>query len=184
MGRRRKAGQPLPEFFPPPEAVTDFQKYVAGNVAVEPSSIPGAGNGVYWKGADPLPARRVVALYAGRIVDDMTDDLDVTEYAFTLKNSTYVCARDPATANWTRYINDPWGTGKDANLYFTDKGTVVTARRIQPGEELFVDYGPGYRDARPDTFPKRKRVRKHAPVVIGDDGDDSETKPADTLAEQ
>lgn len=46
--------------------------------------------------------------------------------------------------HWTKYINDARGTGAENNLYIGKDASIHSTREIQPGEELFLDYGDNY----------------------------------------
>jgi hypothetical protein len=117
-----------------------FQQQVSANMRIQPSSVPNIGLGAFWGGSHPLPARRRIGVYAGRLLPKQPSDCT---YVFELSSRRYVCARSKRYSNWTRYINDPRPDLK-ANVCFTSDGRVSTLRRIQPGEELFVDYGDWY----------------------------------------
>lgn len=116
---------------------TKFQEAVALHMAVEPSPV--AGRGVFWRGPKALPARRRIGVYAGAVTAGNPAD---TTYTLNLGPRTHVDGR--RRGNWTRFINDPRGTGRAANVVFTPDGDVRTLRAIRRGEELLIEYGPRY----------------------------------------
>ena len=72
------------------------------------------------------------------------------QYVLQVSANRYVDGADPAKSSWHRYINSPYhrqdaaGKALRANVRFGRGGTMHTTRNIQPGEELLVNYGPGY----------------------------------------
>lgn len=135
-GRTNKPKRPAPE--------TALQTMVAAHIHIKPSSIPGAGQGAWWMGDAPLPAHRVVGMYKGALHKDMSTVPQDGRYALRLSGCRILCAADPADGNWTRWVNDPRGTGTPANLAFTAKGGLRTLAEVPPGQELFVEYGDAY----------------------------------------
>jgi len=125
-----------------------LQAKVAQTIAIRPSTIPGAGLGAF--ALEALPANRVIGLYRGEVIDAQEFDRrypheTLGEYVLQVSKRTYVDARDPATSNWTRYINDGHVQGRNlCNVRFTSRGGVRTKRFIHAGEELFISYGPHY----------------------------------------
>jgi hypothetical protein len=122
---------------------SEFQRAVMAGMTIKQSSVPNIGLGAFWEGSDPLPARRRIGVYAGRILKRQPHDCTYLFEISTTKRPKYICARNTRYANWTRYINDP-RPSRDANVYFTSDGRVATLRQIKPGEELFIDYGEWY----------------------------------------
>jgi hypothetical protein len=143
---RRRPGAGLPMT---PMWDNEFQRVIALSMRVVPSSIPNAGRGVVWAGTSPLPAKRLIGVYAGRVyasdatIRDTSLALDVRKP----RPHVVVALRSKGGHNWTRFINDPWRTRRKANVEFTDRGRLKTLRRIAPGEELFVHYGRAYCEA-------------------------------------
>lgn len=127
----------------------EFQRTIALHMRVVPSSIPKAGRGVVWQGPAPLPAKRLIGVYAGRMYPSDAYIRD-TSLALDVQRPwphVVVALRAKGGHNWTRFINDPWRTRRKANVEFTDRGRLKTLRRILPGEELFVHYGKAYCEA-------------------------------------
>ncbi len=46
--------------------------------------------------------------------------------------------------HWSRYVNDPRGTGNEANIRFESDGSLVAICDIEAGDELLVRYGDVY----------------------------------------
>jgi hypothetical protein len=129
-----------------------FQSYVASGMRTGPSTISGAGLGVFWQGDRALPPGRRIGVYAGSVWYAPPED---TTYTLQLGPRTYVVADwDPATAtgpaNWTRWMNDARGTGRPPNAEFTADGRVRTLASVAPGDEVLVDYGEEYWTTRRD----------------------------------
>lgn len=115
-------------------------------VRVAPSTIVGAGNGVFAVVA--LPAKRVLGWYRGVLLTQAQfDALYGTAhptYVLEVGTGKFVDAVDPAHRNWTAMVNDARGTGRRPNCVFTAAGSLKTTRPIKAGEELFISYGAGY----------------------------------------
>lgn len=126
-------------------------------VRIAKSTVPKAGMGVY--AIDPIPSG-ARALYKG--VARREKDANMY-YAWMIRpydHNTgvpdwdsdqvlyYVDATDPETSNWTRYVN--CGPTQKSNNFdcdqLFDKMFYVATRDILPDEEIFIDYGEGYRD--------------------------------------
>lgn len=118
-----------------------FQESITDGVSVETSQVPKAGMGAVWRGDFTIPKRRRIARYCG--VKTSSSPADCT-YVYEVSPRCFIDARDASKSNWTRYINDPVGSGKKANLVFTADGRLTTCDRIEPGDEFFVDYGDQY----------------------------------------
>jgi hypothetical protein len=119
----------------------NFQLYVLQHMEVRPSGIPGAGKGVFWMGDKPLPAGRRIAVYTGEVLREEPRD---TTYTFQQGPRTFIVATK-AHHNWTKFVNDNFDSN---NAEFTTDGRIRTKRPIQPGEEVFIEYGSEYWDAR------------------------------------
>jgi hypothetical protein len=120
------------------------EAYVSAHVSIEASTVPGAGMGVFWRGPAPLPANRIVGTYKGVSMPEPPADTTYTLFVEEPPPGRYVDAADVRTANWTRYMNDPRGTGRPFNVVFTRAGRVKTITRVRPGDELLVPYGSDY----------------------------------------
>lgn len=120
--------------FPPPTAFS-----------VRPSTIPGAGLGLFAEVAfeedDSLGA------YTGELITD--DDLAAgrfsgSDYLLAVTNRHLIAGEGPR-ANHTRYINH--STRPNALLIVSTRwktARFVATRHIEPGEEIFFDYGELY----------------------------------------
>ena len=114
-------------------------------IRIKPSSIPSGGFGL-WAARDlPIGTRPVI--YSG---DKMTTlhDSDGGPYALSITRNWAIDAARTNTA-YGRWVNDPRGTGRRANVRFVVNPGKKTAcleviRPIKKGDELFVSYGSEY----------------------------------------
>lgn len=131
----------------PSDKDNDVMQWVAAHaVRIGPSTIPGAGNGVF--ATIDIPAKRVLGRYHGKLLskaefDTQYGDKQAT-YVLLIGKDKYVDAQDPQHRNWTAIINDSRGTGQRPNCAFTSVGSIKTVRRIAAGDELFIQYGKAY----------------------------------------
>jgi hypothetical protein len=115
-------------------------------VEVRPSTIAGAGLGLFAT-RTLAPGSDIVA-YTGEVLTRAQYleryPLEDARYVFSPKPGIYIDAIDPATSSLARYVNAR--PAAEANARLTAAGTVaVKGRAIDAGEEIFVDYGAGYR---------------------------------------
>ncbi len=131
-------------------------KYEYLRVRLAPSNIKAAGIGAY--AVDPLP-KGARGVYKGV---PMTEDAVNMYYAWTVKSFDadtgevdedddelyYIDAFDTSKSNWTRYVNcgmkNRYNNFESDQLY--DKFFYVALRDVEPGEELFINYGDAYRE--------------------------------------
>lgn len=117
----------------------------ADDFLIQPSSIPGAGQGLF-----PLItvyAGDTIGPYTGRLITDR--QANRAPYASS-RYMLWICrdhwiVGEGKQASHTRYINH----GQRPNARFVVSTRWKTARveaikRIRPGEEVFLDYGPDY----------------------------------------
>lgn len=125
---------------------------------VLPSTIPGAGLGLFNMSRQVLPAGVILCYYAGHLhTMQSSRSLTDTRYLMLVHGNVLVDA-GPLVDVKSRYINDPLNddfvnskfvppTSDDA---FGSKGrhhqcvAVMSTRPILPGQELFASYGPAY----------------------------------------
>jgi hypothetical protein len=133
--------------------VLDKQKNFRLKIA--PSTIPNAGMGVF--AVDKIP-KGAKGKYKGKIMSVEKGDPFYSWVIYDYDKETGVPFPDnkelylldahyPSNSNWTRYVN--CGIKNKFNNIDVEQsfGNIYyfTKRDIQPGEELFVDYGPEYR---------------------------------------
>lgn len=121
-------------------------------IEIKPSTIPGAGRGVFAK--RDLAANTILGYYRGEVVDERRRK-DSSDKVMTLyKRPPWWpsgvkfyrgISLDGATGgNWLALINDYRGTGQPKNADFGQDGMFYTVIPIKKGQELFIDYGSGY----------------------------------------
>jgi PR domain zinc finger protein 2, PR domain len=124
-------------------------------IKLAPSHIKAAGTGAY--AVDPIP-KGARAHYKG--VAKSEEDTN-PYYSWTVKSFDaetgepddddeamyYIDAYDTDVSNWTRYVNcgmkDKHNNFDSEQIY--DKFYYVATKNIEPGKELFIDYGVFYR---------------------------------------
>lgn len=121
--------------------LTTFQEH---HFQVQPSTIPECGQGLF--AAVPLAPGDTVGPYLGEMITDaQSEQSPYIDSHYLL----WVC-RDCLIVgeNYTRYINH----SSDPNVQFVvstswKKARVEALKAVQPGEELFLDYGSDFWDA-------------------------------------
>lgn len=112
---------------------------------VKPSTIPGAGLGLFTRCA--IGVEETIGYYTGEWItyeELAAGRFAGSDYLLGL-TSRYLIAGEGPKANFTRYINH----SREPNLYLTvstrwKSARFETVRAIAAGEELFFDYGEAY----------------------------------------
>jgi hypothetical protein len=120
-------------------------KTLPPGLSIKPSSIPGAGLGVWTERDFPKGTR--FGPYGGAV----TDNIERGEYAWQIydedfKFKFYVDAFYKNNSNWVRYINCA-RTITEENMYphqYNDEVYYVAYECIKSGTELFIWYGDDY----------------------------------------
>ena len=129
-------------------------KYKYYKLLIDVSKITGAGYGVYAAERIPKGAR---AWCRG---EHKMDGYAKNEYAWKLSSFDYetgepdeeeeiysVDTFDKTKSNWTRYVN--CGPSRKSNNFnmvqYFDRVFYITNKTVNPGEELYIDYGKRYR---------------------------------------
>lgn len=128
---------------------------------IKESSIPCAGKGLYTNAFIPKGTR--IVEYKGTVTTWDAVRHDATNaYIYFLKPNYVIDARDHPKS-LARYVNDAKGLMRSKersnNARFTNDGLrvfVEAIRDIQPGEEIFVEYGKKYWD----TVRKNSEIDK------------------------
>lgn len=116
---------------------------------VKPSTIPGAGNGLFTKTFIPKGTR--IVEYKGRITvwKDVKDDHE-NGYIYTINNNHVIDAKKTLRA-LARYANDARGLvrikGVTNNCDYVNedlRAFIESKRDIAAGEEILVSYGADY----------------------------------------
>jgi len=123
---------------------------------VKKSEIQGAGKGLFYVGKEPIKPGKKITLYSAKEVSakpisgDYVLEVGKNKFIDSKKKSNY-----PG-----RYINDPRGTGKRANVRFGHSGKItkvtapggsretfpiITSKRIKPNTELLLSYGRSFK---------------------------------------
>ncbi len=116
--------------------------------------VPGFGKGVL--ATKVLKPKTRLGTYTGEVLTQAEfraryPNPRSAQYVLGVSANKYVDGSDPAKSSWHRYINSPYhrhdAAGKPlrANVRFGRGGAMQTTRTVQPGEELLVSYGPGYK---------------------------------------
>uniref|UniRef100_A0A8C2UI31 SET domain-containing protein n=1 Tax=Chinchilla lanigera TaxID=34839 RepID=A0A8C2UI31_CHILA len=114
---------------------------------IGPSSIPGAGLGV-WNEAFDLPLDLHFGPYEGQITED--EEAGHSGYSWMITKGRhcyeYVDGKDTSKANWMRYVNCARNEEEQNVVAFQYHRQIFyrTCQAIGPGSELFVWYGDEY----------------------------------------
>jgi hypothetical protein len=130
------------------------RKYRILRLRIAPSSIKEAGMGVYAldeipKGAEGVYKGVKRSLVKGNVYYSwIIYEYDpITGNAITNKELFLLDASNQKNSNWTRYVN--CGMRKRDNnmdsIQRFEKIYYYSTKTIKPGQELFIDYGRGYR---------------------------------------
>ena len=65
-------------------------------------------------------------------------------YVLKVGRDRFICAEDPQTSNFWRYVNSNHGTPKKSNCTPLDIGLGLILKDIEPGAELLYNYGIGF----------------------------------------
>jgi SET domain-containing protein len=118
---------------------------------IKTSNIPGAGKGLFTK-VFIAKGTRIVE-YKGTVTTwDVVKDDPTNAYIYFVKPNHVIDARDHPKM-MARYVNDAKGLirtkARTNNAQFKNEGLrvyIIATKDIQPGEEIFVEYGRKYWD--------------------------------------
>ncbi len=112
---------------------------------IRPSTIKGAGRGLFTR--VPIKVEDTIGYYTGEIIDEQAFHDPVRPFsAYVLwVCRTHIIIGEGPKANYTRYINH----SDKPNAFLVVSSRWKTARfealrDIEPGEEIFFDYGEDY----------------------------------------
>jgi hypothetical protein len=106
----------------------------------------------------PIPKGTTIGLYGSEVYNTKSrvgDDRDFDEFNTYVMDSGYISNDAKYFGNETRFINDYRGMAPKENVVMGDcvyihdwitARPIVTTKRIEAGEELFLDYGQAYWD--------------------------------------
>lgn len=114
---------------------------IAKHIWIQESTIKNAGFGAFWAGTHDIRGSTVLGVYTGKIVGtDVTGDY-VLEFEDADGTVRRVDARN--RAHWTPFMNDPRDPLED-NVRFLSDGSIEASADIEPGDEIFTNYGEEY----------------------------------------
>lgn len=135
---------------------------------VKESTLPNAGKGLFTKVF--IPKRTRIVEYKGRITTwkEVKEDDGENAYIFYVKRDHVIDAL-PTKKPLARYANDAKGfvrvKGLANNAEYVIKGLqafIESTKDIQPGSEVFVDYGPDYWKTMRENLAIDKRTKREA----------------------
>jgi uncharacterized protein len=141
-----------------------FEKHLV----VKKSTLPNAGKGLFTKVF--IPKRTKIVEYKGRITTwkEVKEDDGENGYIFYIKRYHVIDAL-PTKKPLARYANDAKGfvriKGFINNSEYSIKGLkayIESTRDIQPGSEIFVDYGPDYWKTMRENLAIDKKAKRDA----------------------
>lgn len=120
---------------------------------IRPSSIPGAGNGVFTRKS--ISKGTVICYYCGKVYasEEAVDKTGIPQYYLLKLPSGKIVDASSQSSCLARFINDCRGTSKKQNVEFGEAdepnakyAVVRSIAKIPAGGELFVSYGDPYWD--------------------------------------
>ena len=115
---------------------------------IKTSTLPNSGFGAFTN--IYLPKDTILDYYRGKTLSPKQyTNLEDKSYIWRLKTKDrgefYVDGQDKSKSNWLRYLNDARSNYNNIKPYQYDgKIFYKTMEDIQPGQELFVNYGGSY----------------------------------------
>jgi uncharacterized protein len=140
-------------------------------LVVKKSQLPGAGKGLYTK--EFIKEGTAIVEYKGEIIDDKeserrAEEEDIYGYMFFINKKHCIDAYH-TPQHVARYANDARGIARvkglknNSDYEIVKKKCFITATKdIQPGEEIFVDYGKEYWDVIRENIRIDKKNKKEA----------------------
>ena len=126
------------------EIIPQWDRYLTHR----PSTIHGAGMGLFYVGEETIPQGTILCYYTGHLLNFRTCRTmhDDTSYLMMVLDQTFVDAQHCFHVK-ARYINDPLHNETSINTTFVPmqyRCAVVTSRPVTTGDELFAAYGDYY----------------------------------------
>lgn len=142
------------QFYIPSEKKGKRYKFLKLKIA--PSSIPNAGKGCFTIDLIPKGSKGIYRGVLKSVNNDNVDYLYSWEiFKYNKKGKTkynklikYLDGSNDKYSNWTKYVNcanKNINNNMEPEQHF-EKLYYIALRDILPGEELFIDYGDGYRE--------------------------------------
>lgn len=136
--------------------ITNRSKYEKNSIegievrTLPPSHILAGQKGVF--ATTSFRIHDIIGEYTGIIKSDDMASRSGNMYKFALKDDLYIDGRDHS--NELKYVNSHINIAKEPNLIartcYLDRlprVLYISTRKIQPGEELLIDYGKAYNDS-------------------------------------
>ena len=125
--------------------MSKIQKWTADDFEIRTSTIEGAGMGLFAKHA--IGEEDTIGYYTGEVIAEKefhNPDRPFSAYVMWVTKNHILVGEGPK-ANYTRYINHD----DEPNAFLVVSSRWKTARfqalrDIEPGEEIFFDYGEDY----------------------------------------
>ena len=125
--------------------MSKIQKWTADDFEIRTSTIEGAGMGLFARHA--IGEEDTIGYYTGEVITEKEfHDPDRPFSAYVMwVTKDYILVGEGPKANYTRYINHD----DEPNAFLVVSSRWKTARfqalrDIEPGEEIFFDYGDDY----------------------------------------
>ena len=125
--------------------MSKIQKWTADDFEIRTSTIEGAGMGLFAR--YPIGEEDTIGYYTGEVITEKEfhdPDRPFSAYVMWVTKNHILVGEGPK-ANYTRYINHD----DEPNAFLVVSSRWKTARfqalrDIEPGEEIFFDYGEDY----------------------------------------
>ncbi len=126
-----------------------MNQWVEKDFLVAPSTIEGAGSGLFSQ--VHIQADDTIGDYTGEIISDekaLTEPYVDSDYILWVCTDHNIVGEGPLS-NYTRYINHSTeANGRIVVSTRWKKARIEAIKKIKPGEEIFIDYGPHYWEAK------------------------------------
>ncbi|MCK5648438.1 MAG: SET domain-containing protein-lysine N-methyltransferase [Gammaproteobacteria bacterium] len=124
-------------------------EFFAEHFFVSDSKISGAGSGLFAR--VNIEATDTIGHYTGEIVNDAEVDNEPylsSDYILWVCTDHNIVGEGPL-ANYTRYINhSEQANGRIVVSTRWKKARIEAIKTIHPGDEILIDYGPSYWEAK------------------------------------
>jgi len=129
------------------QLILGMNREQVNNLALRNSTVPGAGVGLFVKGAT-IPKDTFIGFFRGESLTSQEKEEkypDGTYGRYVLEVRTprlmFLDAEELEQSNLCRFINHPRGSNRPSNVFSTGGGYLFTSRPVEADEELLWDYG-------------------------------------------